>query len=87
MNNEEIKKVLHFAEKLIGIKYSRWTGNEKKEDDFFCVNKIPNRQELNEKGLCCTSFINILRQYAGSKIPESTYKYSCLLYTSPSPRD
>lgn len=28
MNIEEIKKVLHFAEKRIGIKYSRWTGNE-----------------------------------------------------------
>ena len=70
-----VKKVLTFSKKLKGIKYTWWTGNEKEEDDFFCVNKIPSMEELKKNGICCTSFINILRQYGGSKIPESTSKF------------
>ena len=43
-----VKKVLTFSKKLKGIKYTWWTGNEKEEDDFFCVNKIPSMEELKK---------------------------------------
>lgn len=68
---KEVKKLLNFAEKLIGIKYAWWTGDEKDEDDFFYVNKIPPIKTIEIKGVGCTGLINLLRQSIGKKIPES----------------
>lgn len=73
--DNQVLELLKFAKKLIGIKYTWWTDNEKNEDDFFYVNSIPTRKTLEQKGINCSSFINVLRQSTGKKIPESNSPY------------
>ena len=68
---KEVNDLLKFAKKLVGIKYTWWTGHEKKEDDFFYVNCIPKFKTLQNRGIGCTGLINILRQSVGKPIPPS----------------
>ena len=67
-----VNKLICFADELIGIKYNGWKGDGTDDhDEFFMVNGVPSKDFLRENGVCCTSFINILRQSIGSEIPKS----------------
>jgi hypothetical protein len=70
--SDNVDKLIRFADELVGIKYTGWKGDGSDDHDaFFMVDGVPSIEFLRENGVCCTSFINILRQSIGSKIPES----------------
>jgi hypothetical protein len=69
-NEKKVKKILSYAKRLLGIKYTGWN-MDIKDKNFFYVEEIPSFESVQEKGITCTGFINILRQVYGSKIPES----------------
>lgn len=71
----KIDYMIKCSKKYIGVKYNKWTFKTDLADDFFCVNSIPKLETLKKNGLVCSSFINILRQHYGSKIPESNSIY------------
>ena len=50
-------------------------GNIMKNMIFYC-DRIPSIQEINDNGVNCASFVNLLIQYARRKIPENTFKNS-----------
>ena len=70
--SDNVDKLIRFADELVGVKYTGWKGDGSDDHDaFFMVDGVPSTDFLRENGVCCTSFINILRQSIGSKIPES----------------
>jgi len=69
----EIEKILEYAKKMDGIKYTWWTGSDKEEDIFYC-NEIPSMEKLKEKGINCAGLINVMRMYSGVEIPEQKDK-------------
>jgi len=70
---DTIVKTIDYAYTLIGTPYVLWKYNE--EYDFYC-DIIPSTQEINDNGVNCASFVNLLIQYAGRKIPENTFENS-----------
>tara|TARA_B100001540_G_C15597405_1_gene546927 strand:+ start:196 stop:738 length:543 start_codon:yes stop_codon:yes gene_type:complete len=71
--SEIIDKTLDYAYTLIGTPYVLWKYNE--DYDFYC-DRIPSTKEIKDIGVNCASFINLLIQYAGRKIPENTFENS-----------
>ena len=74
-----MEEIIKFAESLIGIKYTLWTGGSLSKEIYpFYVNEIPNIEYIEKNGLNCAGFINCLlytspspRDNTTSRMPSS----------------
>jgi len=67
--DSKIQEVMEYATSLTGVKYTWWqSGGDNERDSMLYTEGIPSMNTLQERGVNCAGFINLLRQKAGSKI-------------------
>lgn len=57
-----MEKTLKYSKKLIGIKY-KWWKPEIDGDEYFALDKDYTIDELKEKGIGCTGFVNLVYKF------------------------
>lgn len=69
----KVKKVMKYANTLIGLEYKWWTGNDR--DDFHYYDKPQSIPFIKKHGIACSGFVNLLMHEAGVKLPKSIGKH------------
>ena len=65
-----VSDILKYAESLIGIKYTAWRGGSTNVSPHpFYLDEIPSYSYLQEYGVNCAGFVNLLRHKAGKVVP------------------
>ena len=76
MDDNNVEKMLSYCNKLLGIKYRLWKGDNSVEDqESFYVNFKPPIDYLKKNGIHCSGLINVILQEFNIPIPSSSSQY------------